>query len=78
MIRPNPTRFIRNVSAIINFAKFREERLETHNEMTARTAELVEEKEKQLVEQDLLKSQIEQARLVYSKEQATIVAAKER
>ena len=46
VIRPNPTRFIRNVSAIINFAKFREERLETHNEMTARTAELVEEKEK--------------------------------
>jgi kinetochore protein Nuf2 len=78
VIRPNPQRFIRNVSAIINFAKFREERLETHNTMTARTAELVEEKEHQLVEQDLLKQQIEEARAVYSKEQTTIVAAKER
>ena len=78
VIRPNPQRFIRNVSAIINFAKFREERLETHNTMTARTAELVDEKERQLEEQDLLKVQIEEARELYSKEQVAISQAKEK
>ena len=77
IIRPSSDRFLRNVSAIINFAKFREERLETHNAMTAHTAELVEEKERQLVEQDLLREQIEEAREAFSKEQAAISTAKE-
>jgi kinetochore protein Nuf2 len=77
VIRPNQERFIRNVSAAINFAKFREERLEAHNAMTARTFELEEERNRQLDEQSLLKAQIEEARKLFSKEQQAISKQKE-
>ena len=72
VIRPNATRFKRNVSAIINFAKFREEKLDVHNTMTAGSAELVEERDRQLDEQHLLLAEIEKARELYAKEQHSI------
>lgn len=34
LAHPHPKRFIRNLSAIINFAKFREERVTVYGELT--------------------------------------------
>jgi kinetochore protein Nuf2 len=75
MVRPDGERFIRNISAVINFAKFREERLEAHNAMSVRTTELIEEKERQLEEQHQLEAEIEQAREAYAADRARIEAA---
>ena len=75
MVRPDGERFIRNISAVINFAKFREERLEAHNAMSVRTTELLEEKERRLEEQHQLEAEIEQAREAYAKDRAAIEAA---
>eukprot|EP00946_MAST-07B_sp_MAST-7B-sp1_P004800 g4800.t1 len=75
MVRPDGERFIRNISAVINFAKFREERLEAHNAMSMRTTELIEEKERQLEEQHQLEAEIEQAREAYAADRTRIEAA---
>ena len=42
---PSATAFARNLSAVINFAKFREERLATYQEFTTHTDQLLELKQ---------------------------------
>ena len=37
LIKPDPKRLVRNLSAIINFAKYREERVGVYTELTRRT-----------------------------------------
>ena len=43
--KPEPLRLRRNLSAIINFAKFREEKLVPYTEMQEQTISLLEETE---------------------------------
>lgn len=46
IVKPDPSRFKRNMSAVINFAKFREERLQNFTELSNKTEVLIEEREK--------------------------------
>lgn len=46
VVKPDAKRFKRNMSAVINFAKFREERLQNFAELSNHTEELLEEKSK--------------------------------
>ena len=58
-VKPIGERFIRNLSAIINFAKFREERVQSYSEMTASTEEILEQKQRLITEQQQLKEKIQ-------------------
>ena len=42
IVKPDPKRFKRNMSAVINFAKFREERLQNFTELSNKTEELLD------------------------------------
>lgn len=74
-VKPVGERFIRNLSAIINFAKFREERVQSYTEMTASTEDILEEKQQLMVEQQQLKGKIKQlkSRQEEDKAQAIVI-----
>ena len=76
-VKPVGERFVRNLSAIINFAKFREERVQSYTEMTASTEEILEQKQSLIAEQEQLKKKIEQlkAQQVQDNEQAVVLEA---
>jgi kinetochore protein Nuf2 len=59
LLKPSGDRFIRNLSAIINFAKFREERVQAYTEMTASTEQILEKKQQLMKEQEIMKEKIQ-------------------
>ena len=78
LVRPDGHRFVRNVSAIINFAKFREERLEAQKELTAASNAAAEARNAELERQQELQARLEEARAILSKDQDAIAAAQAR
>eukprot|EP00945_MAST-04E_sp_MAST-4E-sp1_P007582 g7582.t1 len=73
VIKPNGERYVRNLSAIINFAKFREERVQHYTEMTASTEALMEEKQQLLREQAKLQDKIASMKEQQEKDKQEIV-----
>ncbi|GBG26516.1 Kinetochore protein nuf2 [Hondaea fermentalgiana] len=62
LTKPDPRRFRRNLSAVINFAKFREERLMECEELTGKTDALLERKAEVARECDEVESKIAKIR----------------
>mmetsp|Transcript_13300 Transcript_13300/g.17332 ORF Transcript_13300/g.17332 Transcript_13300/m.17332 type:complete len:412 (-) Transcript_13300:910-2145(-) len=72
IVKPEAKRFKRNMSAVINFAKFREERLMKFQELSEKTEELFEIREQSELENHKITEEINRLKLDREKEKPQI------
>jgi len=72
VVKPEAKRFKRNMSAVINFAKFREERLMKFQELSQRTEELFEARDRAEAENNNIEKEINRLKLEREKEKPQI------
>ncbi|ORY79910.1 Nuf2 family-domain-containing protein [Protomyces lactucae-debilis] len=77
LIKPEPKRVLQNLSAIINFAKFREERLGVYEQYTAKASELWEDHEQILADNKELIDSVEEVRANRVREEPHVAKAKQ-
>ena len=74
IIKPDPERFINQLSALINFVKFKLDRVKTWNELASRSVQLREECAQLNAEQESLEREIEECKVAKDRDQEEMEA----